>query len=225
MDFSNFSEFSDFSDFSDLSDLSYPVIINADYSPTNEVSFYPDAFDRAYITSPDHSLASFFDCDSYFNRPLPSVEVPAPGVSTPKNPAIFNATLPAATTTSAKLDPSYSSKFNQAPFGQLEQFPSDFFSDTGGNAFKFSVSPRSQHSRTPSLCDNVPRQFQAPSSPKLSPCPTKKREPTDEGVEFMEEPMSKRKRARPRLDRSNSDTLSASSKYHRTSRVPHKLRA
>ncbi|KAF2256865.1 hypothetical protein BU26DRAFT_499478 [Trematosphaeria pertusa] len=207
---------------------SYPVVASTDYSPTNEAFSYPEAFDKAYIadsytTSPDHSLASFFDCDSYFDRPVSSVEGPAPGVFAPKNPAVFNATLPAATSTPAHLNSSYSSSFNSAPFGRLEQFPSGFAFDTASNAFESSVSPVTAHSRTPSLCGDGPH-YQAPSSPELSPRPTLKREPTDEGVELEEDPMPKRpqrKRGRPRLDRSNTDTSSTSSKCHRTSRLPH----
>lgn len=197
--------------------------------PTNEVFSYPDALDKAYLAdsytiSPDHSLTSFFDCDSYLNRPLSSLEAPALSAFGPKNPAVSNATLPAATTTRANLNSSYSPTFNPAPFSQLERFPSGFSFDAGSNAFESSVSPQSQHSRTPSLCGDGPQQFQAPSSPELSPRPTLKREPIDEGVELGGEPMAKRpqrKRGRPRLDGNNSDTASAFPKCYRTSRLPH----
>ncbi|KAF2240969.1 hypothetical protein BU26DRAFT_185313 [Trematosphaeria pertusa] len=207
----------------DFSDLSYPVVANADYSPTNETLFSPDAFDEAYImdsytTSPDHSLASF-DCNSFFDQPLSTVEVHAPGAFGQKNPAVFSATLPAATVTPANQSAPYSPTLTPA---QLEQFPSGFSFDGVSNAFESNVTPKSQHSRTP-FCGDGTQQCQVPSSLELSPRSTLKRDPTDEGVQ-MEEPMPKRpqrKRGRPRLDRSNSNTSPASSNCHRTSRLPH----
>lgn len=205
-------------DFSDYT--SYPVVAG-DYSPTNETYYLADS----YTHSPDHSLAKFCDCESYFDRPLSSVEGPAPGAFPSKNPAIFNTTLPAAVATSAQLNSSYhNSALGSAPFGQLEQFPSGFAFDSTSNAFESSVSPVTDHSRTPSLCGDGPSLYQSPGSPEVLQHPTLKRESTDEGVDVDEEPMPKRpqrKRGRPRLDRSNSDTSSTSSKCQRTSRLPH----
>lgn len=210
----------DFPDF-----ILYPVVANTDYSPTSETFSYPEAFDKAYIadsytTSLDHSLGSFFDCDSYFDRALSSVEVPAPSFAT-KYPAVFNPTLPAATPTNLSSD---SATFNNpTPFGQLEHFPSGFNYNSGSNAFESGVTSQTQHSRTPSLCGDSP-QLQAPSSPETSPRISLKRESTDENAEIEEEPMPKRpqrKRGWPRLNRSNSDMSTASPKCHRSSRLPH----
>jgi hypothetical protein len=99
----------------DTSDFTvYPMVANTDYSPTSEFLSYPDSFDKAYLgdlytKTPDHSLDTFVDCDSFFDRPVASVEYPA-----------YNGTTSSNTSSSTNPN-SYRAAFNPAPFGQLEQ--------------------------------------------------------------------------------------------------------
>ncbi|PSN61298.1 hypothetical protein BS50DRAFT_157774 [Corynespora cassiicola Philippines] len=216
-------------DFSDLS--SYPLVANTDYSPTLDSFSYPETLDKAYLadaytTSPDHSLTSFLDCESLFDRPVASVELPAGFSPGPKSSAVFNSSLPAAASASANLNSSSyrPSPYNPTPFGQLEQFPQGGFSFDAVRPGSFEISPQTVHSPTPSLCGDGAPPLQ-PSSPELSPRPLKRESPSSPPC-ITEEPAPKRpqrKRGRPRLDRKDSDTPSTSSstKCARTTRLPH----
>ncbi|KAF2789855.1 hypothetical protein K505DRAFT_352309 [Melanomma pulvis-pyrius CBS 109.77] len=218
------------------------MVANTDYSPSNESFSYPDTFDKAYLadfytTSPNHSLDTFLDCESFFDRPVSSVEFPAG----------LNGTTNANTSadTNANLN-SYRPTFNPAPFGQLDQgfgssFPFDLPASYEPSMPSMPISPRSTNSTnsatntitnspTPSLCGDGPPTLLA--SPPLSPS-SLKRESPDESGSAGEEPEQKRpqrKRGRPRLDRNLFDTPSASSfnsssskcqQQQRTSRLPH----
>jgi len=213
----------------DASDFSgYPRVANTEYSPTIESYNYADTFGKSYLgdfytTSPDHSLDTFLDGESFFDRPFASVEFPA----------VANGT--ANIDTSAVN--SYRTALNPALFNQLEQgFASSFrfdlpssFEPISPQSSRFQDSTIQNQSPTPSLCGDGPL---APlASPPLSP-PAIKRESPDEPTSVCEEPSPKRpqrKRGRPRLNRTLSDTPSASSvdssssKYRqqRTSRLPH----
>jgi hypothetical protein len=231
----------------DTSNLStFPVVADTDYSPSNETFSYADTFDKAYLadfytTPPDHSLDTFLDCDSFFDRPVSSVEFPARfnGANTSLN-----------TNTTTNLN-AYQPPFNPAPFGQLEQgFASSFpFSMSESFVSNMPISPRTlttdsttsthintcNHSPTPSLCGEGLSNL--PTSPPLSPS-SLKRETPNEPTSAGEEPEQKRpqrKRGRPRLDRNLSDTPSISSNHsnhsassakhqcqqNRSSRLPH----
>jgi hypothetical protein len=219
------------------------MVANTDYSPSNETFSYPDTFDKAYLadfytTSPDHSLDTFIDCDSFFDRPVSSVEFTA-GFNG------ANTSLNANTNTNLNA---YRPAFNPAPFGQLEQgFGSNFPFDmpesfepnmpvsprtTSNNSKKNTIINSHNLSPTPSLCGDGAATL--PTSPPLSPS-SLKRETPDEPASAGEEPEQKRpqrKRGRPRLDRNLSDTPSTSSNHstssskhqcqqNRTSRLPH----
>ncbi|KAF2865394.1 hypothetical protein BDV95DRAFT_258963 [Massariosphaeria phaeospora] len=189
-------------DFSDLS--SYPVVANTDYSPTNDAfSYTDDPFDKAYLADaytvqPDHALSAFVDCDSFFDRPVTSIELPAGFVQ--KTQAAFNSTFPASAT----------------------QFvPVSSLADVQNTSFESScVSPHTQHSPTPSLCGDAPR-LPHTSSPELSPR-LLKHEPASSPEPESAPKRPQRKRGRPKLERTTSDTPSISSaKCQRTSRLPH----
>lgn len=216
-------------DFSDMS--SYPMVANPDYSPAQDSYSYPEQLDKAYIadaytTSPDHSLSTFLDCDTFFDRPLNSVELPA-GFA-PKSQAVFNATLPATGLAAANMNSNTNSafrqSFNAAPFGQIEPFSSGFSFDPTSDAL--DLSPQTSSSRTPSLCGDGPQQTTQPTSPSASPRFLKRESPSSP-ASLEEEPTPKRpqrKRGRPRLDRNASDAPSATlstAKCQRTTRLPH----
>jgi hypothetical protein len=190
-------------DFSDPSP--YPIVATTDCSPINESFSYPDAFE-AYFT------------DSYTTQPVDSLVLPAGFVQ--KYQAVSSIMLPAAANASLS---SYRPTFNSAPFNQLEQFAAGFPCDpitTDSFDSEPSVFPHNNPSPTPSLCGDRPQPFQ-PSSPELSPRSLKQKAPA-EATEVDEEPTLKRpqrKRGRPHLDHDLSDK--PSSKFQRTSRLPH----
>ena len=217
----------------DASDFSgYPRVANTEYSPTIESYSYVDAFAKSslgdfYTTSPDHSLDTFQDGESFFDHPFASVEFPA----------VANGTANIDTST---LN-SYRTAFNPALFNQLEQgFASNFRFDLP-SSFEpnLPLSPHSLRSQdntiqnrspTPSLCGDGPLALLA--SPPPSPSAIKRESP-DEPTSVYEEPLpkrSQRKRGRPRLNRTLSDPPSASSvdssssryrQHQRSSRLPH----
>ncbi|KAF2708481.1 hypothetical protein K504DRAFT_468813 [Pleomassaria siparia CBS 279.74] len=226
-------------------DLSaYPMVANTDYSPTNQSFPYPDTFSKPYLTdlyatSPDHSLDTFLDCDSFFDRPV---------FSSIEYPAAFNGANTSPNTSTAANMNAYRCAFNPAPFGQLEQgfgpsFPFDMPSSFESNLPMASCNTKmstpdvnniniNNSSPTPSLCgDGPPSGF--PTSPPLSPSALKRESP-DDPTSADEEPSPKRpqrKRGRPRLDRNISDTPSSCShpssfskqqhQQRRMSRLPH----
>ncbi|KAJ4297950.1 hypothetical protein N0V90_005849 [Kalmusia sp. IMI 367209] len=196
-------------DFTDYS--SFPILASPACSPTTEAYSYP-AFDKAYIAGPytSSSDASLAGLDTYFDRPISSVE--APKGFTAKSPVT-------PTTTAAQLKAPFNPMFDQ-PFGQIEPFSSGFSFDANTASFDFS-SPSSHHSRTPSLCGDVPQDTAPLTSPPLSPRPQLKRESTDSSFKLDSAPSPKRKRGRPRVDRANSSTSTSSKGQHRTPRLPH----
>ncbi|KAF2470682.1 uncharacterized protein BDR25DRAFT_164996, partial [Lindgomyces ingoldianus] len=205
---------------------------NTNYSPTNEVFSYPDAFDKAYLADsytsrPDYSLDEFLNCDSFFDRPVNSVELPAGFV--PKNNAVFNATLPAAASASATANMTQWPTVNPAPFGRLGNYNEAFtngipFGAITADAFESSCPSPRNSSPTPSLCGDGPMQ-------RASPAPSNgslKRESPDEPTAAGEEPAPKRvqrKRGRPKLNRSESDPSNYSNgdspKSRPSRRLPH----
>lgn len=197
------------------------MVANTDYSPTNDIFSYPEAFDKAYLADaytsrPDHTFDNLFDTNTFFDQPLSSVETASTLAS--KNQPLFN--------TSPTTDFASWSNANSAPFGRIgnvnEAFPtSQTLNNTSSDPFDNpDASPRDS-SPTPSLCGDGPRP-QHQSSPSLSPRPLK-RETPDEAANLDDDTTPKRpqkKRGRPRIDRSSTDS-SASSKTRATQRLPH----
>ncbi|KAF2190594.1 hypothetical protein K469DRAFT_721498 [Zopfia rhizophila CBS 207.26] len=217
--------------FNDMSNpSSYPLVVDADYSPSNEAFTYPDTFDKMYLadsytTRPDYSLDDWVNCD-FFDRPLNPVELPA-GFA-PKTHAVFNATLPAAASATATVNMNQWSPVNPAPFGRLGNYNDAFanglpFGAINSDSFESSLpSPRGS-SPTPSLCEDGPQPVQQ-ASPALS-YRSLKRESPDDGTE--EEPAPKRvqrRRGRPRINRSETDPTNdsyESPKSRPSRRLPH----
>lgn len=209
----------------------YPKVVNLDYSPSEDIMAYPDPFDKSYLgdaytTNPDYSLNSFLDTESFFDRPLTSVETTSSFSS--KSNGFFSPTLPATGIATTKNNPAFRPTFNPTPFGQGEQYPSGFSLnpttlEANGSA---CFSPETQtSSRTPSLCGDAPQQAQR--SPSLSPRALKRESPSSP-TSFSETTpkQPQRKRGRPRLDRGTTDAHSPTSsgsitKYQRAGRLPH----
>ncbi|KAH7392580.1 hypothetical protein BKA66DRAFT_411892, partial [Pyrenochaeta sp. MPI-SDFR-AT-0127] len=210
----------------------YPKVVNFDYSPPEDIMAYPDQIDKSYIgdaytTNPDYSLNSFLDSDSFFDRPLTSVEATSGFPS--KSQGFFSPTLPATGISNTNSNPAFRQTFNPGPFGQLDQYPSELSLNPTTLESNRSVcfSPETQtSSRTPSLCGDAPQQLQ--HSPSLSPHALKRESPSSP-TSFSSETTPKRpqrKRGRPRLDRSTTDAQSPTSstsvaKCQRSGRLPH----
>lgn len=211
---------------------SYPRIVNPDYSPPQDIMSYQEPFDKDYLadsytTSPDYSLSTFFDTDSFFDRPLANGETSAQGFPSRPSPNFFNPTLSAAgVANSAAQQPSIQATVPTS-FGQLPQYPPNFsFDPTAINpAEQATFSPATYaSSRTPSLCGDAQPQA---ASPVDSPRNIKRESPSSptSPVEDTTPKRPQRKRGRPRLDRTHSDERSfgssSSAKCQRTGRLPH----
>lgn len=190
---------------------SFPILASTDCSPTMETFSYPTTFDKVSFTDPftglDTSLTNF---DAYFGRPVSSADATQG----------LDATSPAAPTATQLKAPS-----NPAPvqhqFDQLNVFSSDYPWDTKPvpTTTKLHLSDDSQ---TPSLCGDGPQNPTTAASPPLSPESQYRRDSTNSLLRF-EDPSNppKRRRGRPRLDRSSSSLSSTSAKTQRTQRLPH----
>ncbi|OAL56435.1 hypothetical protein IQ07DRAFT_593958 [Pyrenochaeta sp. DS3sAY3a] len=209
----------------------YPKVANIDFSPPQNMLSYPDQYDQAYLgdaysSNPDYSINNFLDTDSFFDRPLTSVEMSQS--FPPKSQTAFNPTLPATGISASNSNPAFRPTFNPAPFGQLEQYPAGFSlnpSSLNSSNEPGPFSPNTQiSSRTPSLCGDAPQQT---ISPSLSPRIVKRESPSSPTSQSSESTPKRpqRKRGRPRLDRSNTDTHSpisgSSAKCPRSGRLPH----
>jgi hypothetical protein len=204
---------------------SYPQVVNSDYSPSLDILAFQDPFETDdYTTSPDYLPSTFFDSDSFSDRPLTSIEMTPTGYSS-KQPS-FNPTLPATGISAADSQPDFQQTYFQTPFGQLDQYSLGYSLDPSSiNSFDPTpFSPVTEtSSRTPSLCGDAQQQAH---SPPMSP-PLVKREASFSPPAIEEETTSTRplrKRGRPRLDRFDSDphsTGSSSGKYSRGGRLPH----
>ncbi|ORY00391.1 hypothetical protein BCR34DRAFT_592595 [Clohesyomyces aquaticus] len=221
----------------DLYDIpSHTLIANTDYSPTNEAFSYPDPFDKvhladSYTARPDYSLDEFLNFDSFFDRPANTVELPA-GFA-PKNHAVFNSTLPAAASAvaSSNMNVWGQSSVNPPPFGRLGSYNEPFthglpFGSISTDAFESSCPSPRNSSPTPSLCGDGAQLRQVPS-PAASTS-SLKRESPDEPTIAGEEPAPKRvqrKRGRPKLNRSETDTSNYSNgdspRSRPSRRLPH----
>ncbi|KAK7189130.1 hypothetical protein DPSP01_005474 [Paraphaeosphaeria sporulosa] len=192
---------------------SFPMLASTDCSPTTENFSYPTAFDKAFVGDPftgnDAPLTAF----DYFGRPVSSATATES----------LNATSSVAPT-----GPQLESPLAHHPFGQLDVFSSGFPWDTNPlppTALDLNLSPLSDDSRTPSLCGDAP-QPSVLASPPPSPQPQShsRRQSTSSSLLKFEDPSAappKRRRGRPRLDRSSSSLSSTNSKNPRAQRLPH----
>lgn len=186
---------------------SFPILSSTTYSPITEAFAYTTDSNQSCVERPfppatDTSIASFaqpFDRHVLYGRPLKRDHV----------------TSPAAT---SQLEPNHGS----SSFGQLDSFSPRTSLDPIPP--QVSISPLSNHSRTPSLYGDLPQDASLLTSPPLSPCPEFKRESTDAAIKLQTctSTPPKRKRGRPRLDRSTASQSSTSSvQSQRTQRLPH----
>ncbi|KAJ4355921.1 uncharacterized protein N0V89_003946 [Didymosphaeria variabile] len=198
---------------------SFPTFASTDCSPSTDAFSHPTSFDKAFtpcpFTTSDTSLETF---DAYAGIPLHS------------DGAIksLDATSSVAPTEATQFKSVLDQPFGRPPFGQLDVFTSGFAFDTNpvsSAAFDLSLSPLSDDSQALSVCGDGPQDASLIASPSLSPQPYLKRESTDSSLKFEDCPdpsnPPKRKRGRPRLDRSTSSRSSSSAKTQRSKRLPH----
>lgn len=199
---------------------SFPLVASTDCSPTIEAFSHRTTFDNTFNACPfTASNASLDTFDTYASIPLSSND------ATKSLDATSSVTSAEATQFKSALDP----PFGRPPFGQLDLFTSGFSFDTtpvsSTAAFELSLSPLSDDSQTLSVCGDGPQDASLIASPSLSPQPSLKRESTDSSLKFEDCPdpsnPPKRKRGRPRLDRSISSRSSSSAKTQRGQRLPH----
>ncbi|KAF2446758.1 hypothetical protein P171DRAFT_441999 [Karstenula rhodostoma CBS 690.94] len=176
---------------------SFPMLASSDCSPTTETFSFPTAFDKGFttgpFTGPDTSLAAF---DEYFGRPV--------------SPASALENLDA---TPSAAPPATQPKPLSHPFTQLDALPPDFpWTTHRPVALDLNPLPPSTDSQTPSLCDSL----DAPQNPTTLTSPPPSTPLTFENPAPPNPP--KRRRGRPRLDRSSS---SSSRTTQRTHRLPH----
>jgi hypothetical protein len=196
--------------------------------PSQDAMTCSNHFDNPYLgdvyaTSPDYALNTFFDSDSFFDQPFTTVKM-APGTQHKPQPhTMFNPTLPVTGISGAdsNLQP-----YNQPPFGQVEQYPYGFSFNpavTQSNETNCFSPTTGTTSQTPSLCGDAPQQTVSPS---LSPHLLKRESPSSPTSESESSTPKRptRKRGRPRLDRSGTETqsiTSPSAKCRRPARQPH----
>lgn len=111
-------------------------------------------------------------------------------------------------------------------YNHLDTFLSDFaINSTTHAASDSGVSPLSNPSRTPSLCGDVPLDDSTLVSPPHSPHSSLRLESKDSAIKPKDCSLNlpRRKRGRPRLDRSTTSlsTSSSSVQSQRTQRLPH----
>ncbi|OCK77138.1 hypothetical protein K432DRAFT_359152 [Lepidopterella palustris CBS 459.81] len=196
-----------------------------DYTPETESFSYPEAFDRAYLadsftTQPDYALDDWVVPD-FFDRPVSRVETPAGFAQ--KNHAIFNATLPSATT----LNP-WQTVNPATPFGRSLAFNNDasfpFGNIDNTDSFESSCASPRESSPSLSLCGDDSQISARAASPASSNASLKRDVPED--AADQEEPTPKRvqrKRGRPRIIRTETeaDSTGDSPKSRVSRRLPH----
>ncbi|KAF1978230.1 hypothetical protein BU23DRAFT_253562 [Bimuria novae-zelandiae CBS 107.79] len=194
-------EFIDYASYPTLSNTDFPPATTAfTYSPTLDQPCIPEPFALWTNTSPVGS-------NTYHDQPISSLDA-TKGLDT------ISPVAPSPVT-------QHKATWDPPLFNQLDPFPSGLpFDSNAKSTLDTSFSPISDHSRTPSLCDDVPQESPPLASPPLSPRPQLKRESTESSLKFEECPSNppKRKRGRPRLDRSTS---TSSTHAQRAQRLPH----
>ncbi|KAH4174352.1 hypothetical protein HBI70_154520 [Parastagonospora nodorum] len=208
------------------------VFNNAEYSPTQDLFGYQEPFERTYLTdaytmSPNDSLSTFFDTESFFDQAATTSEKKASN-SASHHPS-FDPILPLTSSSGVSnqydgtLFPETASAQMElyAPWSSFDPAAVNLASINPAGSASFSPTVRSS-SRTPSLCEDG----QQPGSPSMSPRLIKRESPfspvSQEEQTTPKRPL--RKRGRPRLDQLDTESQSAgpsSAKCQRSSRLPH----
>ncbi|KAL5118984.1 hypothetical protein ACEQ8H_003113 [Pleosporales sp. CAS-2024a] len=199
------------------------------YLPTKGIFGYQEPLEGihltdAYAMSPDDSLSTLFDTESFFDQAYTMFDKKSSNPSA--NMLTFDRGLLPTGNTSASaqyggqgyLQATSSQTATCAPWSYLD-------TPTIDPAGSTSFSPASESlSRTPSLCSDNQRQ---PQSPTMSPRPIKREPQSDLASPHGQQIAPQRplkKRGRPRLDRLDSFCQSSgpsSAKMHRSRRLPH----
>jgi hypothetical protein len=175
-----------------------------------------------YTISPDYSVSTYFDTDSFFDQPLKSSEMNPTDI--PYKMAMPNSAWPATGVPPTGEQSGYEKAYYQTPFGEVGYAPSYSINPASINtAEPVPFSPITQSSRTSSMCGDIQEQAYSPSvSPRFIKCespfsPASQDDPT-------ESKRPQRKRGRPRLDGTDAESQaigSSSAKSQRTRRLPH----
>ena len=116
------------------------------------------------------------------------------------------------------------SSYDMSLYNHLDTSRSKFSIDSAAQATSdFGVSPLSNQSRTPSLCGDVPPEDSTLISPPHSPHPSLRSDSKDSAIKLEDSSLNppRRKRGRPRLDRSTTSFSTSSVQSQRTQRLPH----
>jgi len=203
----------------DLSDLfdqpqSYPIIASVDCSPTSEAFPYIGAFHEPYLiysyfTQPAYSLDDYMEVD-FYDRP--TTELPS-GLALSKNHAVHHSAAAARANVEQRstISPSFDTA---ASFDGIRTINDTFLS-----AYDYCATS----SPAATVCgeDSCPPSLTV-SSPALSNQSIERETP-----EPVEDPTPKpvrRKRGRPKLSRSDSDTAGSNGESHKSRpsrRLPH----
>jgi hypothetical protein len=183
---------------------SYEAVTETNFSPTDELFTYPVAVDESHLPEPYtmSPAASFYDRDSYFTLPFSAMENDTVSPGEHEHAQAGRPIPPATASTAAYFPPRPppSPTFHSTSLGQLEPSVSVF-------SFGTSLSPRSQHYRSPSISDENPQQLHPSNSQDQSGCPSLKREPSvEDATSNTRLPSCLRKRGRPRLSQTNNMT-------------------
>ncbi|EUC27288.1 hypothetical protein COCCADRAFT_31195 [Bipolaris zeicola 26-R-13] len=193
---------------------------------------YSNYFDNPYLSDvfdpgPDYTLNTFFDSDNFFSQPTTSIE----GASNtqPKSQRTSASKLPATILPSSSRQQSYPQTYNQPQFGQFDQYRGDFSihrptPPQAGEHDSFSPTTAATTSHSSSHSSDAPHQAVSPS---LSPHTLKRESPSSpaSASESSTPKRPTRKRGRPRMSRSSTDSqLAATSptlKSQTSRRQPH----
>ncbi|KAI4644955.1 hypothetical protein J4E93_005754 [Alternaria ventricosa] len=186
---------------------------------------YTNYFDNPYLggPGPDDSLNTFFDSDTFFDQNLTSVQ--SVSGTTSKTEEDCNATFFRASISTRDNNQTMTQTFNTIHPSPFEPYPFDFTLDTRSaqpnepNCF----SPTSTTSQSSSHGGDAPQPL---ISPSLSPHMLKHESPSSptSASESSTPKRPTRKRGRPKMDRSTTDSQVMSSptlKYQRSKRLPH----
>lgn len=176
---------------------SLPMLESIDCSPITQAFFYPPALDKAPIEYPFPGTDAVLASDVSFARPVSSATTESIDATSSVAPTGLPPNPPLA----------------HQPFGQLDAYSSGFPWDAStypSTTFDLHPSPLSDDSQSPSLCDDIPHTSFL-TSPPLSPQPqphshNHSRPPSSPTLKIEDPsvPTPKRRRGRPRLDRSSS---------------------
>jgi hypothetical protein len=186
--------------------------------PHSTYSYISDTYD----VSPEYSLSTYFDTDSFFDQPLKLGEMNP--TDNPFKMPMPNPSWPATGTPTTGDQSRYENAYYQTPFGQIGYTPSYSIDPASINtAEPVPFSPITQSSRTSSMCGDPQEQAYSPSA---SPRFIKRESPFSPASQDdqAESKRPQRKRGRPRLDGIDAEfqaSGSSSAKSQRTRRLPH----